>query len=224
MCPLSVSQAVAQRRSTRAFLDQPVPDALLREVLELAARAPSGGNLQPWRLHIVTGAARDRLIERVRSRLSGEPDLPEYDVYPGNLWEPYRARRFELGCAMYRALQIPRDDKKSRLERYAQNFSFFGAPVGLFCYVHRGMSCAQWSDLGMYLQTLMLLLEERGLASCAQESWSAYHRTVDDVLKSDQDHMLFCGMSIGFANVTDPVNQFRSERAALESFATFHET
>ncbi len=197
----------------------------LREALETASFAPSGGNLQPWQIHVVTGAALSRFVAQMQTRLSeGPTDTEEYKVYPDNLWEPYRSRRFELGEAMYRALEIPRDDKQARLARFAANFRFFGAPVGLFCFVDRRMNAPQWADLGMYLQTLMLLLEERGLASCAQESWSAYHRTVSDFVHSDPAHMLFCGMAVGYADTAHPVNHFARERAPLETFATFHET
>ncbi len=198
---------------------------ILREALRTASFAPSGGNLQPWHIHVLSGDAQQRFVARMQQRLlEGGPDPAEYKVYPDNLWEPYRTRRYELGETMYRALQIPREDKLARLGRFAENFRFFGAPVGLFCFVHRGMNAPQWADLGMYLQTLMLLLEERGIATCAQESWSAYHLTVSDFVKSDPAHMLFCGMAIGYADTAHPVNHFERTRAPLEAFATFHET
>ncbi len=223
MCPLGVTEAVRARRSVRAFLDTQVPLSVLREVLEIAARAPSGGNLQPWWLHVVTGEPLARLREQMRERVASQgPDPAEYDIYPPNLWEPYRSRRFEIGEIMYRALGIARTDKLGRLQRFAENYQLFGAPVGLFCFVDRRMGSPQWSDLGMYLQTVMLLLKERGLDSCAQESWSAYHRVVSELVKSPPELMLFCGMAIGYADPEAPVNAIQSPRAPLDEFARFH--
>jgi nitroreductase len=225
MGSMDVSEAVRTRRSVRAFLDQPVPMDAIREVLRLAARAPSGGNLQPWWIHVVAGEAMTRLKQTMATRVTSRfPDPPEYDVYPANLWEPYRSRRYDLGEAMYEVLGITRDDKVGRLRRFAQNYEFFGAPVGLFCFVDRKLGAPQWSDLGMYLQTVMLLLRERGLDSCAQEAWSTYHQTVGEFVKSPPHLMLFCGMAIGYADRSASVNQFAVERAPLEEFATFHET
>jgi nitroreductase len=220
---LSVSEAVRARRSVRAFLPDPIPKETLREVLELAARAPSGGNLQPWHVHVVTGAALAELRARMRARLvQGGTDPLEYDVYPANLWEPYRTRRYEIGETMYAAFGIARDNRPARLLRFAQNYDFFGAPVGLFCYVDRGMGRPQWSDLGMFLQTLMLLLKERGIDSCAQEAWSTFQQTVSAFLGAQPELMLFCGMAIGFADPRAAVNQIESQRAALDEFAVFH--
>lgn len=223
MSSLGVSEAVRARRSVRAFLDAPVPLQLLREALELAARAPSGGNLQPWWLHVVAGSELEKLRAVMRERVATQgPDPAEYDVYPANLWEPYRSRRFDIGEQMYAALGIERADKPTRLRRFAENYQFFGAPVGLFCFVERRMGAPQWSDLGMYLQTLMLLLKERGIDSCAQEAWSAYHQVVSDFVRSPAERMLFCGMAIGYADPNAPVNQLATPRAALDDFATFH--
>ena len=223
MPPLSVTEAVRARRSVRAFLDTPVPLSTLREVLELAARAPSGGNLQPWWIHVVTGEPLSRLREQMRERIASQgPDPAEYEIYPPHPRAPYRTRRFELGEIMYAALGIPRTDKLGRLQRFAENYQLFGAPVGLFCFIDRRMGSAQWSDLGMYLQTVMLLLKERGLDSCAQEAWSAYHRVVTEFVKSPPELMLFCGMAIGYADPEVPVNAIESPRAPLDEFARFH--
>ncbi|MFT3923795.1 MAG: nitroreductase [Myxococcales bacterium] len=223
MSSLGVTEAVRSRRSVRAFLDKPVPLTLLREALELAARAPSGGNLQPWWIHVVAGARLEELRGVMRERVLTEgPDPAEYEIYPANLWEPYRSRRYDIGELMYAALGIERNDKLKRLERFAQNYQLFGAPVGLFCFIERRMGAPQWSDLGMYLQTLMLLLRERGVDSCAQEAWSAYHRVVGDFVGSPPERMLFCGMAIGYADPDAPVNHLSTPRAALDDFTTFH--
>jgi len=221
---MDVSEAVRRRASCRAFLPNPVDAALLREVVELAARAPSGGNLQPWRVHVLTGAAMSRLRARMAERMQRpEPDPGAYAVYPPSLHEPYRTQRFEVGEAMYALLGIPRDDRMGRLQQFARNWDFFGAPVGLFCFVDRRMGPPQWSDLGMYLQSLMLLLSERGVASCAQEAWVQFHQTVSAFVAAPEELMLFCGMAIGYADPAAAVNRLATQRAPLESFATFHE-
>jgi nitroreductase len=221
---MHVAEAVARRRSVRAFTSEPVAPELLREVIEQAARAPSGGNLQPWRVHVLLGPAlaRFRAVMAER-RQQGGPDPAEYPVYPPNLHDPYRTQRYELGEALYALLGIARDDKAGRLRQFDRNYDFFGAPVALFCFVDRRMGHAQWSDLGMYLQTLMLLLQERGVDSCAQEAWSAYHQTVSAFVAAPPEHMLFCGMAIGHADSAAPENRLQSARAPLTTFATFHE-
>lgn len=221
---MDVSEAVTSRRSIRAFLSTPVDAAVLREVLTLAQRAPSGGNLQPWHIHVLQGAALVRFRGVMAERLaSGEADPIEYDVYPPQLHEPYRTRRFQVGEALYATLGIPRADRPGRLQQFARNWDFFGAPAGLFCFVDRRMGPPQWSDLGMYLQTVMLLLTERGLASCPQEAWESYQETVSRFLGTPSEHMLFCGLAIGHADPAAPINTLRTERAPLDEFATFYE-
>jgi nitroreductase len=220
---MNVADAVLQRRSIRAYLPKAVPLELVRDAVTRAARAPSGGNLQPWRLHILTDAALTRFRGTMARRLQREdPDPSEYPVYPPQLHEPYRSQRYVVGEALYATLGIERSDKLGRRAQFARNWDFFGAPVGLFCFVDRRMGSAQWSDLGMYLQTLMLLLQEHGLSSCAQEAWSSYSQTVSEFVAAPAEHMLFCGMAIGYEDTNAAINTLRSERAALEEFATFH--
>jgi len=216
---MNVTDAVESRRSVRAFLPTPVPESLLREVLATAARSPSGGNLQPWRLYVLTGQS----LADFRARLAGRTSVsaPEYAIYPPSLGEPYRTQRYVLGEQMYALLGVPREDKAGRAAHFARNFDFFGAPAALFCYVDRTMGAPQWSDLGMFLQTVMLLLRERGLDSCAQECWSVSHKAVGEFLKPPPEWMLFCGMAIGHADPAAPVNQLRAERMPVEDFAQF---
>lgn len=219
----TVSEAVDTRMSVRGFTDQPVQGALIRRILEKAARAPSGGNLQPWQLYVVGGDDLRALKDIMAARLTMAPtgETPEYSIYPPNLKSPYRDYRFQVGEDLYGLLGIPREDKAARMRWFSRNFQFFGAPLALFCYVDRQMGPPQWSDLGMFLQTVMLLLREEGLDSCAQECWSLYHRTLKDFLAPPDELMLFAGMSIGYMDETDPVNQLRTRRAALEEFARF---
>jgi nitroreductase len=220
---VDVREAVLGRSSVRAFLDRPVERKLLEELLEVARRAPSGGNLQPWRFYVLTGTPLEKLKACVADRMdSGEgADEPEYAVYPPKLWSPYRERRYRNGEQLYAALEIPREKRDARLTQFARNFEFFGAPVGLFCYIDRQMGSPQWSDLGMYLQSLMLLLHGEGLATCPQEAWSSYHRLVGEILEPPAELMLFCGMAIGYPEPEHKVNNWRSERAPLAEIADF---
>ena len=215
---MQVSEAVALRKSVRQFTDEPVTDDTLRELLTLAARSPSGGNVQPWRIYVVNGES----MTRFRDYIADRPiEAGEYDIYPANLWEPYRTNRFELGEAMYSSLGIGREDKAGRFEQFARNGDFFGAPAALFCYVDRGMGRPQWSDLGMFLQTLMLVAQEAGLDTCPQEYWSVRHGAVTEFVGAPDNEMLFCGMAIGHADANAPVNSLVSERMPLDQWATF---
>lgn len=220
---MNVSEAIASRRCVRAFQDTPVPEDTLRSILELAARAPSGGNLQPWRLYVLTGEPLAQFKARARERLATNrsPDPLEYHIYPENLWEPHRTQRFRIGEMMYGEIGIPREDKAARLAWFRNNYDFFGAPAALFCYLDRRMGPPQWSDVGMYLENVMLLLRERGLDSCPQECWSIYSRLVAGFLAPPPELLLFCGMAIGYADEAAPVNRLRTERMKLEEFAEF---
>ena len=221
---MNVSEAIASRRSVRGFLDKPVDPAVIRRVVEKAAQAPSGGNLQPWHIDVVAGDKLDELKAIMRTRLAEAPggEPTEYDIYPKVLPSPYKDYRFAVGEELYRALGIPREDKMKRLMWFARNFQFFGAPVALFCSVAKTMGPPQWSDLGMYLQSLMLLLREEGLDSCPQECWAIYPATIRGFIGIPEDRMLFTGMAIGYRDDSDPANAARPTRAPLADFATFH--
>jgi len=223
--PLSVTQAVTQRRSIRAFNDEPVDLSLLRTLIERAARAPSGGNLQPWHIHVVSGDAMVRLKTLMASRVAEAPmgEGAEYAVYPPDMAERFNDRRKGVGAAMYDALGIERGDRARRQAVFAENFQFFGAPVGLFCTVERDHGPPQWSDCGMYLQTLMLLLVEAGLDSCAQEAWAIWPKTIGEFLGLPDSQMLFTGMAIGYRDAGAAVNNWPVPRAAMAEFATFHQ-
>jgi nitroreductase len=220
---MTVSEAVTGRRSVRGFLDRPVDVELIRRILEVAARAPSGGNLQPWHIDIVGGAKLDELRTIMAQKIgAGLLEAAEYDIYPRELVEPYRTRRFQIGEALYATMNIGREDKEARRREFANNFRFWGAPMALFCTVDRRMGPPQWSDLGMFLQTFMLLAVEAGLATCAQECWAIYPTTVRSFLGTPENHMLFCGMAIGYEDTVVPANSLRSTRAPLSEWAEFH--
>jgi nitroreductase len=219
---MKVSEALATRRTTRAFLTRPVPLETVKQILEAAARAPSGGNLQPWKVYLLMGDARDELVRRVADARKEHPmgERPEYLIYPPQLTEPYRTRRFRVGEQMYATMGIPREDKAARLKFFACNWEFFGAPVGLIFTIERQMQQGQWSDLGMFLQSIMLLAREHGLHTCPQEAWAVWHRIIRDYLSVPENEMIFCGMGIGYADETAAVNSLISERAPLEEFVT----
>jgi nitroreductase len=219
---MKVSEALATRKTIRAFRPDPVPREAIERMLTLAARAPSGGNLQPWRVYALLGEARDELVRRVAEKRREHPmgEAPEYHIYPLHLTEPYRTRRFRVGEQMYATMNIPREDKMARLKFFAGNWEFFGAPVGLIFTIDRQMQQGQWADLGMYMQSLMLLAREHGLHTCPQEAWAVWHSTIREYLSVPENEMIFCGMAIGYADETAPVNTLETERATLEEYVT----
>ena len=224
---MTVTEALQSRLSVRDFLPTPVPGETIRRLLATASRAPSGGNVQPWQIDVLAGERLDALKALMASRLTDvaagdHSEAPEYDIYPKELVSPHRDYRFQVGEDMYARLGIPRDDKPGRLRWFARNYQFFGAPMALFCSVDRRMGPPQWSDLGMFLQSLMLLLREAGLDSCPQECWAVYPRTIGSFIGMPPERMLFTGMAIGQRNAAHPVNGLVSQRAAVDSFARFH--
>ncbi|MFI0813733.1 nitroreductase [Streptomyces echinatus] len=218
---MDVYEAVTSRRAVRAFTDRPVPRETLERALSAAAWAPSGSNIQPWYAYVLTGAPLAELKKRAGERLaSGDPwDAPQYEMYPPELKSPYRERRFAFGEQRYGALGIARGELEARQRAAAANWDCFGAPAALFCYIDKDMRSPQWADVGMYLQTVMLLLRAEGLHSCPQMSWAKYHKTVAEVLSPPDGLILFCGMSIGFEDVT--ASDGRTGRAPLEETVTF---
>jgi nitroreductase len=216
---MQVSEAVVARRSIRAFLDTQISDETLKTLLQKASRAPSGGNVQPWRIYVVNGDAMKRFKLHVAEQTDSE--TPAYDIYPNKLKEPYRTSRFKNGEDMYALLNIPREDRGARFRRLMENFNFFGAPAAIFCYLDKQMGPPQWSDLGMFLQTLMLLAQEAGLDTCAQEAWSTRPETVSSFLDIPDELTIFCGIAIGYRDRDAPINSLVSDRQSIEEFATF---
>ena len=216
---MNVSEAVFSRTSIRSFLEDPVSDELLKTLLEKASRAASGGNLQPWKIFIVNNSAMKDFLEFQEGWT--EPEVPAYEIYPPKLKEPYRTSRFELGEQMYELLGIGRENKEARIAQVMENFRFFGAPCAFFCFIDRQMGPPQWSDLGMFLQTFMLLAKEAGLDTCAQEAWSMKHDSVSKFVKAEDSDMLFCGMAIGYRDDNATVNSLKSERRPLNEWAKF---
>jgi len=215
---MDVSAAVAQRKSIRAFLDTPVSDDLIRELLDKAARAPSGGNVQPWRIYVI---GQDTMADFKAFLGERQIEAPAYDIYPPKLWDPYRTNRFALGEQMYEKLGIARDDKGGRLARMAENYNFFDAPAAIFCFIDERMGPPQWSDLGMFLQTFMLLVEEAGLNTCPQEAWAMWGNAVAEYVKAPEEETIFCAVALGEADPNAAVNEMESPRMPLDDWASF---
>ena len=212
---MDVSEAVERRMSVRAFKPDPVSGDTVREILELAKAAPSGGNLQPWRVYALAGGP---LADFKALVAESQMEETEYEVYPANLWDPFRTRRYECGEDLYASIGIGRDNRPGRFRQLARNTEFFGAPVGLFFCLDRKLGYPQWADLGMYMQTVMLLAVERGLDTCAQEYWARYPGLVSRFIGLPDDHQLFSGMALGYRDETHPINGWRTRRDPIDSW------
>lgn len=220
---MNVSEALKKRISVRAFLDRPVDRATVHALLDTARWAPSGGNVQPWKVIVVAGEARDAVAALAAQTLMQNPhgEDDEFPIYPKNLGEPYRSRRFKVGEDMYALLGIPREDKPARLRWVANNYNFFGAPVGLFFIIDRCMGHGQWAHLGMFMQSLALAAVEMGLATCMQEAWARLRKTLHGHFGLPENEVLYCGMALGWPDPSMPVNTLRSDREQVDGFTHF---
>uniref|UniRef100_A0A6A7GF29 NADH dehydrogenase n=2 Tax=Hirondellea gigas TaxID=1518452 RepID=A0A6A7GF29_9CRUS len=221
----SVVEAITSRRSIRKFLPDPVSVQLVGRILKEASRAPSGGNLQPWQVYVLSGSTKDRLISAVASQMeagrNGENKGPPYLIYPPELTEPFRTRRRVLGADLYHLIGIPKSDQPAKLRQLAKNYTFFGAPVGLIIVIDKQMNEPQWSDVGMFLQNVMLLARQYGLHTCAQEAWANYHKTIHRICNVPENLTVFCGMAIGYVDPDAIINQLDTERVRVKDFVTF---
>ena len=219
----TVSEAIDTRLTCRAFTNELPNRNIITSIIERAKRAPSGGNLQPWRMWVVSGQPLEEFKKDIAEKIKDNPmgEGTEYNIYPPNLKEPYESRRREVGRSMYEVLNIPKEDKAGRMKQFMRNFEFFGAPIALFFAIDREMQEGQWSDLGMFIQSVMLLAREEGLHTAPQEAWAIWYKTVNKFLDIPEELMLFCGMGIGFADENDPINTFRSKREDIDDFADF---
>jgi nitroreductase len=217
---MSVSEAVESRRSVRAFLDKPVPQEVLRRVLDKARMSPSGCNFQPWEATILAGAPLKALQEKL---MTAPPQKPiEYPITPDGIGPEYTARLGEITEKRMTAEGIARDDQDARMAWILRNAVGFGAPALLLCYFPRVMGPPQWSDVGMWLQTIMLLLREEGLDSCPQEYLAIYARLIKEHIGvSDESHIFFCGMAIGYREPEAACNTYERTRVPLEEQVRF---
>ncbi|MDL2408519.1 nitroreductase [Rhizobium calliandrae] len=221
---MDVYEAVKSRRAVRRFVDRDVPREVLERVLLAASWAPSGSNIQPWNSYVLTGGPLAELKRRAGKRVAaGDPwDDREYEMYPAAMKSPYRERRSVFGHERYSSLGIADGDWEASQRAASANWDCFGAPAALFCYIDRELGLPQWADVGMYLQTVMLLLRGEGLQSCTQMAWSVYRKTVAEILSPPEGLILFCGMSIGYEDVTEPY--IHTGRAPLNETVTFVDT
>lgn len=220
---ISVHDAVLGRRSIRSFVDKVVDLAIVEKVLEEAAQAPSGMNMQPWRVHIVTGETKDQLSKAARDAAGADNFSLEYDYVPNPLSEPYKTRRKKVGYDLYEKYGIARDDFAARKEAMLRNYDFFGAPVGLFFVLEEAMAQGSWLDMGMYMQNVMLLARGYGLETCPQQAWCDVGAVVHEVLGIPKGDILLSGMAIGYADIEAPANSLVTERAGVDEFVTWHQ-
>jgi nitroreductase len=224
--PASVDMAIESRFSARAFLPRPVARDMLEDMLRVARRAASGTNTQPWKVYVLQGASRDALVEKVcaaHDAVYADPALAaqyreEYDYYPEKWVSPYIDRRRENGWSLYGLLGIVKGDKDRMHAQHQRNYRFFDAPVGLMFTVDRILGRGSLVDYGMFLQNIMLAARARGLHTCPQAAWNPYARIVLPHIGAADGEMLVCGMSIGWADMADPVNGFHTPREPVEAF------
>lgn len=218
---LSTRQAITSRRSVRAFLRTPVPRETVEHVLELAARAPSGSNVQPWQVWVLTGAPLYNLGQELQALALNAESAHAENPQVHHVREPYRSRRRKVAQDLYLAVDINRGETQKMRVQTSRNFVFFDAPVGLFFTIDRDLDNGRWLDYGMFLQTLMLAAKAHGLDTCAQQAFVKYETLIARRLGLDDNQRLVCGMALGFADPSAPSNSFIAERAPLSAFAQF---
>jgi nitroreductase len=220
-----IDEAITSRRSIRAFLSTPVSEDVIRDILRVAARAPSGSNTQPWRVYVLTGAARDALGERIIAAyddpLEEARHTEEYAYYPRRWISPYQERRRKIGWDLYGLLGLGRDNKAGMHAQHARNYRFFDAPVGLIFTIDRVLEQGSWIDYGMFLQNIMVAARARGLDTCPQAAFTPFHRIISEFLRMPENEMLVCGMSLGFANHDAIENTLETTRDDVDQFTTF---
>lgn len=223
----AVDDAITSRRSVRAFLPTPVPRGTVEDILRVASRAPSGTNTQPWRVHVLIGAAKERLSSAIRAAFDDPRErtrhTEEYAYYPLEWRSPYIERRRKIGWDLYSLLGIGKADRERMHEQQARNYAFFGAPVGLIFTIDRVMEQGGWLDYGTFLQNVMIAARGRGLHTCPQQSFTQFHRVIEQQLGLPENEMVVCGMSLGHADPAAPENRLVTEREPVAGFAHFHE-
>lgn len=224
---MDVHEALMSRHSCRRFLPDPVPEDALRRILTGAGQAPSGHNTQPWKVYVVRGAAKERITERALADSEGRTSMkakePEFDYYPTEWFEPYLSRRRATGFGLYGALGIGRDDKQARTDQMNRNYRFFDAPVGMFVTFSRRMSVGSFMDVGMFIQSILVGARGEGLDTCGQVAWCDHHRMIREELGIDEDELLACGISIGYADKDAPENVWHTDRAPIDEWVTWVE-
>ena len=220
-----VDDAIGSRRSIRAFLPTPVPRRTVEEILAVSSRAPSGTNMQPWKVRVVTGAAKDRLAAAVRGAFLDHRDehAQEYKYYPDRFPEPYLTRRRKVGWDLYGLLGIGKGDTERMRLQHARNHAFFDAPVGMIFTIDRVLEIGSWLDYGMFLENIMVAARGRGLDTCPQAAFAPFHQVIRAELDIPESEIVICGMSLGHADPDAVENRLVTERAPVEEFTTFYE-
>ena len=223
-----VDHAIASRQSVRAFLPTAVAREVVEQILQVAARAPSGTNTQPWKATVVTGAAKRRLSDAILA-VYNDPEqrkqyTEEYAYYPTKWVDPYLARRRKIGWDLYGLLRIGREDKAKMHAQHGRNYVFFDAPVGMIFTIDRILEQGSWLDFGMFLQNVMVAARARGLDTCPQAAFTQFHRVIERELALPETEMVVCGMSLGYADMSKIENTLVTERESVAAFARFVET
>jgi nitroreductase len=220
----AVEWAITSRRSVRGFTDEPVPRATVERILEVASRAPSGTNIQPWRVHAVTGAALARLKAALSAaHFGGTPDAREYEYYPVTWRSPYIERRRKVGWDLYALTGVARGDREGSLRQHGRNYGFFGAPVGLVFTIDRDLGQGSWLDFGMFLENIMIAARAHDLHTCPQAAIANYPAILRAELGIRSDEIVVCGMALGREDPDEPANRLVTEREPVSSFCTFHD-
>ena len=221
---MNLKDIIKSRYSVRSFTNKNVDIEIIKEILHISACAPSGGNIQPWKVYVVTGDAKEKLIERALNNYdNGIQEKIEYDIYPNPLDKEYKKRRSECARDMYKALSIKQDDIELRLSQIRENFKFFGAPVGMIVTIDKSFAENGWGHVGMFIQNICLSAVDNDMGTCLQESWSIYPKTVKDVLNIADNEIVWCGIALGYPNKDHPINNYRTSRESIEKFVTFIE-
>ena len=219
---MNVSDALEKRKSVRAFTDQQVPESVIKELLALAGKAPSGTNTQPWQACVLTGESKKALEAKMETAFRDrQPQKMDYLYYPEDWQEPYRSRRKECGLLMYRTLEISREDKEKQINQWAANYRSFDAPVMLIFYIDAVMQQGSYLDFGLFLQSLMLAAVEKGLATCPQAALGEYPDIVREFLDLDENKHIVCGMALGYENTSALVNSYRTPREPIDNWVRF---
>lgn len=219
---MTVEDAIVGRQSIRAYKPDPVPRELIERILTIAGRAPSGSNMQPWKVTVLTGAAKaDLCTELLRLHESGDNGHWEYPYYSDVLREPYLDRRRKTGWGLYGLLGIPKGDRAASRAYQGQNFAFFGAPAGMIFTIDRDVAQGSWLDYGMFLQSIMIAARSFGLETCPQAAFCVFHDTIQRMLAIPAGEMVVCGMALGYADPDAKINTFRTEREDARGFTRF---
>ena len=222
----AVDDAITSRRSIRAFLPTPIPAETIREILDVSSRAPSGTNTQPWKVHVLTGAARQRLSDALMAAYDEPAErarhAEEYDYYPREWVSPYIDRRRKIGWDLYGLLDIGKTDKDKMHAQHGRNYVFFDAPVGFIFTIDRVMAKGSWLDYGMFMENIMVAARGRGLDTCPQAAFNQFHRVIKSALGLAEHEMVVCGMALGVADPDAVANRLVTARATVDEFTSFH--